>query len=161
MKKKQSEIYEVTLRMDKIMRTPEQEKVRIDEIDRLISHAKRLEVNEDALQALEDSKQDKENHDLPADKMQELRYLIKDSGLRDCGLAEYPGGIYAKNVLNPTDSYKDMKGKFEYLFFYFNHIAKFSGVVDVRGENAEDSFVLEIKDSEITLLEGRGVREED
>lgn len=143
------------------MRTPEQEAHRIDEIDRLIKHAMRLEVNDDALQALEDAKQDKENHDLPAEKMQELRHLIHDSGLRDCGLAEYPGGIYAKNCLNPTKSYEDMKGKFEYLFFYFNHIAKFSGIVDVRGDNAEDSFVLNIKDSEVTLMEGRGVREED
>lgn len=158
---KQSEIYEVTLRMEKVMRTPEQEQYRIEEIDRLIHQAERLGINEDALQALEDSKQDKENHDLTADKMQELRNLIHDSGLRDCGLAEYPGGIYAKSVLNPTDSYLDMKDKFEYLFFYFNHIAKFSGIVDVRGDNAEDSFVLKVENSEVTLLEGRGAREED
>jgi hypothetical protein len=162
-KKKQntSEIYELNIRMYKVMRTPEQAADRLREIDLLIEKADLLEINEDVIEALIESKQDDESPGLNNRQEHELYKAVQGAGLNLCGINVYQSGLYASYMVFPTQQFEGLTEKFERFLLASAGLASFEGFLDVRGDNPDDSFVLRVEKGVVSLEAGKGAREDD
>lgn len=159
--KNTSEIYELNIRMYKIMRTPEQSAARLHEIDLMIEKAETLELGEEAIEALIDSKEELEGGYLNIRQERELYQSICNAELDKCGIHVYGGGFSASTMVMNTEVFEGVKEKFEAVLRESSHLARFEGYFDVRGDDAEDSFLLKVDGLEVTMEAGRGAREDD